>query len=256
MKSVVIMCFIFMGFSVFTAEPSVNLPNQGVLGKSRDYFDPSVDYANQTARVSDIDDSKTLYKLKFENNNIKFLKKGDLVKFRVLRNKTELCQGQVRSAEDYFVTIEVATLEPCWNSLDYFRRGTILSVSMPVIEQRIFEATHFKKLLVTKKSDFYTQLKELNNFLYNYDQERVKLIVEYDERMARLMEEKKKAVRALEAKRKESYGLRHELSKKLDEAERDLRFYQIEREEPLVDRWHLSHDLGHPVGTTPQNIIK
>ena len=252
MKIIVIICFL-LNLSIYAAQPGGNLPNQGVMGKvGGEIFDPSIDFAHQTARVSDIDDGRTIFKLNFENNNIKFLKSGDIFKFRILNNSKDMCQAQVRKVEDFFVTVEIATLAPCWKSTEYFRRGTILEVDMPVLEQRVYEASNYRKTLVQKRVDFLNQLKELNNFLYNYDQEKVKLIVEYDERMARLMEEKKKAVRALMAKRKESYSLRQKLKKELDKADNQLDFYRIERQEPLVDRWHLSRDLGIPTSKRPQ----
>ena len=32
----------------------------------------------------------------------------------------------------------------------------------------------------------------------------------------------------------------------------DLDFYIIDQYEPELDRWHLDHDLGLPVGKKPQ----
>lgn len=229
----------------------VNLPNRGVLGKGDSYFDPGQDFSHQLGRVSDYDKEKKNYKIRFENNNIKFLKNGDVMTFHVVNRKKGVCRGQVRAVEDFHIVVEVPTLEPCWDGIEYFRRGTILSIKIPSMSQRLYEASSFRKILIQRKADFLEQMKNLNNFLYNYDQERVGLIVNYDERIAKVMEEKKKAVRALEAKRRESYDLRMELGKKLDKLDRDIRFYRIERQETLIDRWNLSHDSGLPLGERP-----
>ena len=65
MKIIVIICFL-LNLSIYSAQPGGNLPNQGVMGKvGGEIFDPSIDFAHQTARVSDIDDGRTIFKLNF-----------------------------------------------------------------------------------------------------------------------------------------------------------------------------------------------
>lgn len=257
MKSFVISCFLIFTLNLYGNEANYLLKSRGLLGRtSQQVYDPKVNYTEQVARVSDYDDTQKFYKLHFQNNNVKFLKKGDILKFRILNTKGAQCQGQVQKIENFFITVKVANLAICWRRTDYFRRGTLLKVSMPIMDHRVYEAVSFRKVLVQQKSDFLRQLQGINNFLYNYDQEKVKLMVNYEERMARLMEEKKKALRALQAKRQESYQLRQVLSKKLDKLDHDLRFYQVEREEQLVDRWDLSHDQGLPLSYRPQKPIK
>ena len=50
--------------------------------------------------------------------------------------------------------------------------------------------------------------------------------------------------------------LQQELSYNLDQLERDLRFYQIEKRELYTDRWFLDHDLGVPVNNRPEQLKK
>ena len=40
----------------------------------------------------------------------------------------------------------------------------------------------------------------------------------------------------------------------VDRLAHDLEYYRIDKTEPYVDRWHLDHGLGLPVGSRPQDI--
>ena len=48
--------------------------------------------------------------------------------------------------------------------------------------------------------------------------------------------------------------LQRELAYRLDNIDKELSFYRIEKVEPLFDRWHLDHDLGYPVYERPEEI--
>ena len=40
----------------------------------------------------------------------------------------------------------------------------------------------------------------------------------------------------------------------LDNIDKELNFYRLEKDELLFDRWHLDHDLGYPVYEKPEEV--
>jgi hypothetical protein len=235
-----------------------NLGNQGVLGPdNKGAIDPNVDYERFSGRVSDKDDSERIFKVQVENNNTKFFRAGDKVLFKVnLKEKREYCTGYVRSVENFYFSMYVETLGPCYSSSEYFRRGTVLNFYSPILAQRVFEASKYREQLVVKKEDFLRQLNDINHFIWSFDQQKVKTAADYDQRLNELQKQKMKALDDLMALKQERLVLQNELMKKLNELDDSLKFYRVERQELMSDRWEMDHDQGLGVGQRPQEMKK
>lgn len=235
-----------------------NLPNEGVVGRdNRHEMDPTVDYQRFSGRVSDKDESGRIFKIQVENNNTKFFRAGDEVKFKVnLKETGKFCTAFVRSTEDFHFTVHVETLSPCYSSTEYFRRGTVLNFYSKVLAQRIFEATKYREQLIVRKEDFLQQLNEINNFLWTFDQTKVKTAAAYDEKINQLEREKRKALDDMITWKQERLVLQNELMKKLNELDESLQFYRVERQELMTDRWNSDHDQGLPFAQRPQAMKK
>jgi len=67
------------------------------------FFDPNVDYSHTVARVTDRDATGHIFKIRGEDENLKFLRSGDqLVFYMPEQDEKEQCEGFVRSSEfDY-----------------------------------------------------------------------------------------------------------------------------------------------------------
>lgn len=235
-----------------------NLPNEGVLGPdNRAQIDPNVDYERFSGRVSDKDDSARIFKINVENNNTKFFRAGDLVLFKVnLKDNKEYCKGFVRNVEDFHFTIFVESLAPCYDSEEYFRRGTVLNFYSKQLALRVFEATKYREQLVVRKEDFLKQLNDINHFIWTFDQQKVKTAAEYDEQINQLQRQKRKALDDMITLKQERLVLQNELMGKLNELDESLLFYRVERQELMTDRWNLDHDTGLPFGQRPQDMKK
>lgn len=235
-----------------------NLPNAGVLEvDNRGTMNPETDYENFSGRVSDKDDSGRIFKVHVENNNSKFFRAGDEVLFKLnLKENRDFCKGFIRSVEDFHFTMYVENLAPCYSASEYFRRGTVLNFSSPILAQRIFEATKYREQLIVRKEDFLRQLNDINHFIWTFDQQKVKTAASYDEEINRLQREKRKALDDLVTLKHERLVLQNELMKKLNELDGSLQFYRVERQELLTDRWNSDHDVGLPFGQRPQEIKK
>ena len=235
-----------------------NLPEQGVLGPdNRGSIDPNVDYERFSGRVSDKDDSGRIFKVHVENNNTKFFRAGDLVQFKVnLKDNMEYCKAYVRNVEDFHFTIFVESLGPCYSTSEYFKRGTVLNFYSKQLALRVFEASKYREQLILRKEDFLKQLNDINHFIWTFDQQKVKVAADYDERINQLQREKRKALDDLITLKQERLVLQNELMGKLNELDESLLFYRVERQELMTDRWNSDHDQGLPFGQRPQELKK
>lgn len=238
-------------FGVVISDP---LPEKGVLSRDTNHqIDPNIDYERFTGRVSDKDDSSRIFKIRVENNNSKFFRAGDKVSFKVnQQEKKNFCTGFVRNVEDFYFSIYVESLGPCYSTNEYFRRGTVLHFYSPILAERVLHASQYRNQLIVRKEDFLSQLNSINHFLWSFDQQRVKTAADYDLRINELQREKRKALDDMITLKQEKLILQNELMRKLTELDESLKFYRVERQELLSDRWNLDHDTGLPFGQRPQ----
>lgn len=223
-----------------------DLPDKGLLAPDNNKFiDPRVDYDQFMGRVTDKDKSGRVLKIKVENNNTKFFKAGDVVYFRVNKHDTELpCRSNVRGVEDNYFIIHVTDFKPCWKQDRYFPRGLQLNFKSDELANRVFEASKYREMLLLRKEGYLKQLSNINNFLWTFNQQKMKTAAEYDEKINELRKQKQLAVDNLLQTKQENLMLQVKLMKKLDQLDENLKHYKVERGEYLLDRWNLDHDLG------------
>lgn len=257
-KSRILTFFISVVIS-FAATSSVygpSLNKKGVVSPDNDsFYDGNLNYTEFPGRVTDKDKIGNILKLETENKNIKFLRSGDQLKFKVFSKKKEkFCEGTVRGVEEKYLTVFVKDINECWSYEEYFRRGTLVSITVKVLEKRVKSASYYRQILLKRKQDYLQQLNETNNFLWNFNQQKVKVAAEYDLRINQIKQDKQRAMDELIIKNKDASRLQQILAKKLDQVDRDIDHYQVERQEVLINRWALDHDLGKPVKRRPQKI--
>jgi hypothetical protein len=216
------------------------------------FYDPKYDYSVFTGRVTDRDDTNSIVKVTSENKNIKFFRSGDPVRFRLAAQNTRLCRGYVRSIEKNYFVLYVQDITLCWGKNDYFRRGSLLVFNSDTLSSRVRDASTYRIVLLRRRSDFYKQLNDVNHFVWSYEQEKIKLAAEYDEKITALRQAKQKAMDMMSTKKRDSINLQRELAYRLDQLDEDLEFYRVDKDDPKIDRWHLDHDLGKPVAKRPK----
>lgn len=258
MISIKVLFFIFSvnAFSL-TADSSLN--PDGVVSPvvKNSLMNPDIDYASFSGRVTDVGDDKKVFKIKVENNNIKFFKAGDLVEFKVgNQNKDHYCEGNVRNVEDFYFTIFVAEISPCYERFKYFRRGTILNFYSETLARRVFESSEYRKMLLTRKDAFLNQLNGINHFLFAFDEEKLKLAASFDAEISEIERRKREALGDFVKKKQEKLILQNELRKRLNDLDENLKYYYVERQELIFDRWKHDHHRGLPFDYRPQEIIK
>lgn len=217
------------------------------------FYDPNFDYSTFTARITDRDKSTRVYKVSSENKNIAFFNSGDRIRLR-LASGTKFCHASVRSVEEGYLVIFIDNVGRCWSYDPFLRRGTMIVVKSDTLAERVRDASIYRHILLKRKKDYYTQFNNVNHFLWSYEQKRIQLAEEYDNQIAILERKKANALEQLRSKKEDSIKLQKELSYRLDGLDRDLDTYQIRKDDLIIDRWHLDHDLGLPVQKRPEDI--
>ena len=260
MKIVVIFLFIFpfiLKDSVFAASSDKKrIEKQTILTIDPDsFYDPKFDYSKFSGRVTDRDETGSIVKVSSETKNVRLLRAGDLVEFKIqAQNDDDFCQGYVRSIEENYFVMFIKDLAPCFPKNEYFRRGTALNMHSEKLATRVKEASVYRSALLIKRKDYMEQLNNINEAIWNFEERKVQMAAEYDRKINEMEKEKMRALDQMVIKKTDEIRLQRELVYRLDSVDKELDFYRIDKEEPLIDRWHLDHDLGHPVYEKPEEI--
>lgn len=219
------------------------------------FYDINFDYSKFSGRVTDRDSTASIVKVSSENRNVKFFRAGDLVEFKIQNNKdSEYCQGHIRSIEENYFVMFVKDLFPCFPKEEYFRRGTALIMKSEKLALRVREASVYRATLLNKKKDFMGQLNNINSDIWNFEEQKIQVAAEFDRKIAEIENQKTRALDQLLNRKNDEIKLQRELAFRLDNIDKELGFYRIEKEELLFDRWHLDHDLGYPVYERPEAV--
>ncbi|MBF0314899.1 MAG: hypothetical protein HQK50_11765 [Oligoflexia bacterium] len=260
MKTTILFLFFFHlipGALLWADVVSPVLPESGVASRDMDSFlDYKIDYEKFYGRVSDRDRSGNVVKIKVENNNTKFFRVGDKINLATPNDPDDICEAFIRDVEDYYIAAYIRDLEDCKGKNEVFRIGSTLNMSSEVLKERVLYASQYRYILLKQHKDLLSQLSSVNNDIAFYQQNRVQLVAEYDKRMAELQRQKSEALDRLLWQKGENVKLQHALMRRLDMLDENIKFYRIEREEYITDRWHLDHDTGLPMGKRPQDEVK
>ncbi len=232
--------------------------NKNKMKKDREakidtFYDPEYDYSKFTARITDRDKTTRVYKVSSENKNIAFFYSGDRIKLRPATGSS-YCHASVRSVEEGYFVIYIDNIAQCWDHDPFIRRGSMIIVKSDTLAERVRDASIYRHVLLKRKKDYYGQFNRVNHFLWSYEQKRIQLAEQYDKKIAELEKLKADALEHLRSKKEDSIKLQKELSYRLDGLDRDLDIYQIKKDDLIIDRWHLDHDLGLPVQKRPDAV--
>lgn len=244
-----------MGDRTLKADFSKGIGKETLVIGADSFYDVKFDYDSFSGRVTDRDATTSIVKIASEDRNVKFFRAGDLVEFKIQSNKdSDYCQGFVRSNEpDYFV-MYTKDLSPCFPKEEYFRRGTALVMRSEKLGQRVREASVYRASLINKKKDFMGQLNGINGDVWNFEERKIQVAADFDRKIVEMEKEKLRALDELLTRRNDQIKLQRELAYRLDNIDKELEFYRIEKQELMFDRWHLDKDLGYPVYDRPEEI--
>ena len=237
------------------AQSSLKLPKDTLKIGADSFYDIKFDYSKFSGRVTDRDATTSIIKVSSENKNVKFFRAGDLVEFKIQNNKEgDFCQGFVRSIEENYFVMFIKDLFPCFAKEEYFRRGTVLVMKSDKLAMRVREASVYRASLINKKRDFMLQLNGINSDVWNFEEKKIQVAAEFDQKITEIEKQKVKALDEILSQKNDQIKLQRELAYRLDNIDKELIFYRLEKQELLFDRWHMDHDLGYPVYVKPEEI--
>jgi len=231
----------------------VSFSSFGVVSEKQ--LKESEDYSKFFGRITDRNIRGDIIKIHTENPNIKLFQAGDIAKFFLASKQDRSpCVSYVRDVEDNYLVVSVKNLKQCWGEFRGIRRGAILKIESQVLAKRIVDAGVFREVLIKRKNDYLKQLSDVNKFLLNFKQNKVKEVARIEQEIIQLQERKLKKINELNIKRKDFIHLQRELNFRLDKLDDDIDSYRIERVELLRDRWARDLDFGRPYSNRPQDI--
>ena len=210
------------------------------------------DFSKFYGRISDRNETGEILKILTENANIKLFQAGDKVNFYIANRMDENpCVAYIRDTEKNFMVISLSNIEQCWDQHGGIRRGAMVKIESKMLEKRILDANIYREVLIKRKNDYLSQLKEVNSFLLNFKQNKVEEVSKIEKAIVLLEQKKLKKLNDLNIKRKDYIHLQREINYRLDKLDEDIENFRIERVELLRDRWAKDHDLGKPVLERP-----
>jgi len=246
--------FLFLLFlhigQVFATAYSPNLPDHGVMTADRNGFlDPNVDYSQTYGRVSDYDPALRIFKFKVENDYTRFLKPGDAIYIKPMRvgKGNQSCLARIQKTEPFYFVAEMDQWSQCLRSANDVRRGMVVLIYGDILEARVKQASKLREEILLKKDSYLKQLADANNFTWNFDLEREKLLNDFDQRLQALKNEKVNSIEALNRKKVDTTQVQGELMSEIHSLEELLKFYRLDRREILKDRFHTDYDTSAPV---------
>lgn len=218
------------------------------------FFDFNARYDFFEGRVSDRDETNSIFKVSSQNANIKYFKVGDPLRFKIaMGGKNDYCEANIRDVEAGYIVIYVKNLGPCWSENEYLRRGSILSFNSDTLARRVEESSLYRMVLLQRREDYFKQMNEINHFIWSYDQQKILLASEFDKKIVELQQQKQKAIDELLNKKKYNIHLQKELAYRLDLLDKDIDFYRVSPNSG-ENLWQRDQNLGKSVGTRPQAI--
>ncbi len=237
--------FVLFFFPLFVLQGQVF--DEQVKRAGDSFYDERENYSRFSGRITDKDKKAEIYKIKTENPNISFFRAGDVIFFQVANFAHEKkinhfsCRAFVRSVEKEHFVVFVNNKQTCHEGKS-FLRGTAVTFHSPQLAERMFTASQYRRVLLQKRVDFLHQLNKINNFLWNYKEEKRKSVMSFEKKINAIKKERQEALDDLVDKQREYIVLQRDLQQEIDDIDHDLENYRIKQKDLFFDRWHLDHD--------------
>lgn len=224
------------------------MPDHGIMSLDYDGFiDPQHDYTKNVGRITDINQPQKMFKVKVENDTTRFLKTGDVVSIKIPNLSKNSCDVGVISTEISYVTFGWQSLDQCWDTKKYFRRGLLVEMNSSIMQLRVQQASAYRKQLLERRNVYLKQLNDVNNFFWKYETERERVLNEYDRKINELKNQRAQAAGSIDDERVNKTKVQGELMQELNSLDELLKFYRIDRREVFSDKTGQDYDTSAPV---------
>ncbi len=194
------------------------------------------------ARVSKINRSASLVRLKIDFENAKFISKENRLEIWNASYPEKKCIGRVEGRTSDYLLVRIAKFNKCMRSV-YFATGSYLHIYSPDLEKNLITAKELVRVLHKKRTALGAKMnrhkREVSQFVEKvdvvnkrYEILRQKLELEWQRELAALEEDKAKSY----LNYKQTQTRLHELDYKLQQ-------YRVRDQNMIEDRWSLDPKL-------------
>jgi hypothetical protein len=212
---------------------------------SSGFLDPSVDYASTYGRISDVDDERGIIKVKVSSDYTRFLLPQDQVTLRVLKLGKSYCSARTLVAEIGYVSVQLED-KSCMPK-KYILRGWSVHVESSIMSLRVQQASSYRKELLERKQAYLSQLSQVNQYFYKFDQQADPELAKIDAEIAALAARRVEYLNQLKSGQADKAVGQTELKRELYNLDELLEFYRIDRKDQLSDSSLADYDKSAPV---------
>lgn len=227
--------------STFTAHAVVNVvggssPSNGSLSKN------PVEMATFPARVSRINNTAGLIRVRVEFKNAKFLNKGDKLEFWTEANLKNRCVAHLEARSTEYLLMRVPEFESCVNKVS-LTVGSYMYFWSKDLENNLKTAHELVEVLMKKRMALLAKKRRHERDMEGH-LERVEAINRrYEVLRQKLEAELHNELQDLEEDKTRQYVSFKQAESRLNELESKLESYRIHDHNFTLDRWSLDPDL-------------
>jgi hypothetical protein len=195
-----------------------------------------------SGRISRINKTISVVRVKVDFDNIKYLNPKDKIEFWDERNDTQKCKSYVIGRTSDYLLLKVPEMKFCEKYL-YFTTGSYFKFFSEDLLNNIKMGREVVGILIKKRMGVQGQMDVRNKELLSH-MERVNTInARYQSLREKLEQEWQKELHALEEDKTYSLRSYKDLERRRDEIDQKLEQYKLKDENLTLDRWSLDSNL-------------
>lgn len=195
-----------------------------------------------SGRISKINKTISIIRLKVDFENVKYLNPKDKVEFWDEKNGLLKCKSFVVGRSADYVMLKVTDYSYC-EKLILLTNGAFFKLYSEDLKNNILMGKEVLSILLKKRMAIKGQLESRNKDVLSH-LERVEAInSRFQNLKTKLEEEWKKELYAIEEDKVFAIRAEKDLEKRLDEVDKKIELYKIRDENLKLDRWSLDSNL-------------
>jgi hypothetical protein len=193
-------------------------------------------------RVSRLNSTAALMRVRTEFKNAKFLNKGDRLEFWSDINPRRRCVTKVEGRSNEYLLLRVPDYDGCVRSV-YLTVGSYLHFWSQDLENNLVTVKELVEVLMKKRMAMLAMKRRHENDLKTYPEKLEITTQRFDVLKRKLAAEEAKALGELEEAKTRDFVLFKQAEARLNEVESKLESYRIHDQNYTTDRWSLDPDL-------------
>lgn len=193
-------------------------------------------------RISKLNPSARLARVRTDFENIKFLNRKDRVEFWNPTYPDHRCAGLIEGRTNDYILVKIPRFDDCIRKV-HFTTGTYLTLESPDLKKTVLIAKELVEILLKKRLAIQAQKSRLQKELDGHIEKVDAVNKRYEILRQKLEIEWQKELAALEEDKSEAFTVFKNSEARLNEIDTKLEAYRIEDHNLKLDRWSLDPAL-------------